>query len=253
MIKIDILSDHDVYSLNSNKNDLFNRISPIANLTDYAYFSINNANILNKGKWWLKSGDGDGNVDVVGEDGKGQLYEADNPCIGTRPVMKYEDVKDSITDIKMNEYGVLEGEYGEYIQRLVTKDEQIELESIFCNNEINFTEKYYNVIMPNNYTLFEKLELKYFPEYIYDNKKFVRVETKNKIYWFEVLPIKWVISPNDNMIISKDIIIGRMPMQINDEYYLLNMFDYTDLYKYLNNIFRKEMVPSQINNKVLKK
>lgn len=257
MKKMDLLSASLVYSLNENKIDLFKEHSPVANFTDYALFSINNQFMNRKGKWWLKSGDGEGNVDVVCEDGKYYTYEADNPCIGTRPIINYSIIKNELSNVKKNELGLLEGEWGEYIQKLVSYEEQKTLEQLYLNNEISYTGKEYNIIMPCSYiaSCIVPLELKQSLEYIYNNRKFVRVETNNHIKWFEVLPVKWLISVKYDTMITKDIIIGRMPIQLNDEYYLgPNLFEYTDMYKYLNEKLLKELVTSQkINNKTLKK
>lgn len=253
MKKIDLLTLSDIYKLSKNKQSFFKENNFIADFTDYAYYSINNEYMSKKGRWWLKSGDGEGNVDVVCEDGKNHLYEADSPCIGTRPIINYSDVKTEIRNININKQGLLECEWGEYIQRLVSCDEKIQLEQLYLNCEISYTGKSYEVIMPYKYTWNECLNLKRGIEYIYNNHKFVRVVDDDKITWFQVLPIKWLISINDDIMVTKEVIIGRIPMRLKDEYYIENMFEYTDMYKYLNNVFLGEIIPSQQKNKSLRK
>lgn len=247
MNKIDLLVASDIYSFNHDDLDIFRKMSVITDFTDYAYFSLNNPYLCKKGRWWLKSGDGEGNVDAVCEDGRCYQYEADSPCVGTRPIMKYSTVKNEIFNIVENEFGVLEGEYGEYIQKLISEAEQkkLELELAYLFDCCDLTGKAYHVIMPWNYTFNNYLDLKEFPELFYQGRKFVRVVKNKDIFWFEVSPIKWLISEEKDIMLSKNIVLGRIPICLEDEYYIEGNFENTDINHYLNDIFVNDIMPSQ--------
>lgn len=247
MNKIDFLAATDVYSINKTNLEIFQKMSPSAEFTDYAYFSINNPYLFRNGRWWLKSCDGEGNVDVVCGNEKCFSFESDNSCVGTRPAMKFSSVKNDITNIQKNKFGVLEGEYGEYIQRLITNEEkkELDLELAYLHEQCCFTGKTYQVIMPCNYLVRDNLKIKEVAEYMYCNRKFVRIEDSFNVSWFEVLPIKWLISPKEDIMLSKHIILGRLPIYLEGSYYTESDFENTDIYQYLNNVFVSEITNSK--------
>ena len=85
------------------------------------------------------------------------------------------------------------------------------------------------------------------------NRKFVRIEDSFNVSWFEVLPIKWLIEPEKDIMLSKNIILGRYPVYLQEKYYGEGTFEDTDIYQYLNDIFIEEIKDTgpKIKQKIL--
>lgn len=190
---------------------------------------------------------------------QGMEYEVG---IGIRPLIK--DLNNALDEKKIisKEYYKYDNrdctryeiEYGEYPSNVADSTIATELEYHFYNKELTKTGKEYTYLILNNV---KKLE-----EYIYKGKKYVRIVceveskynrylsnhkkiNKGEIYWIEVTPIKWILSDMSYDVLSKDVIC-YVPTYATKSCF--NCFYATDIYKFLNSTFKKDIIPSKVSD-----
>ena len=212
---------------------------------------------LNKptGSWWtcsierFKRRD----VKIVRYDGGSDESSFDRLSIGVRPVIPCSKILSKDNNLK-NE--ILEMEYGEYPQNIVSRDLSLDLERLYQDELLETTGK--------NYTINCKYEINTYKEYEYNGKKYIRfigdpyyegeslsngTELKLGVpYWVEVSPIKWLVDKKHNIALSKKILFAGMPFDDFNERRKTN-YKKSLIYNFLNTIFVKDIIPSKTNQK----
>ena len=158
--------------------------------------------------------------------------------------------------------GILEVEYGEYPQDIVSEDFARTLERAYSIGTINQTGKSYTT----DSVKYEDYHIPFRPrthiEYEYNGKKYIRiigdsncsgeglsdgsVIQKDSPYWVEVKPIKWMINEKTNTSLCKKIIFSGV--RFNGESYKGD-FDNTEIKKFMDNYFSKDIIPSKLSTK----
>ena len=157
-----------------------------------------------------------------------------NEVHGIRPVLKTNNLEKLIKDLKISyENGVEVVEYGEY--------PNLE-EKFYTSNSSKPTGKSYyypcDASRQNNYRVDEFLEYQYY------GTKFAHL----KYGFYEVMPIKFYIDREYNMLIAKDVLF-EAPINIDNKNYNGD-FETSQLYHFLNNEFINSLLPNPKNNEM---
>lgn len=199
---------------------------------------------------------------------------------GGRPVSSISYILPFIDKIKSYRTydDILQIEFGYYPQSAVSLSLQNELESNLKNGNLIKTGNTYSTDS-NDATDYENdFEEKKNIEYEYKGNRYVRVETnlyyKNKSFvlsngetyknrdavWIKVEPIKWLIDEKTGIMVTEKILFSGVHICSNPFY--VQQFEKTDMYKFLNTYFIKDIVQNMnydLNNenglesKILKK
>ncbi len=171
---------------------------------------------------------------------------------GIRPVMQIIDDRD-FKFINDKEFI-----YGEYPQTILEEYESNNLERKFLEGRLIKTGKTYEVdsIECNNTSL--DYSPRKFDEYIHEGKKYIRIKGCNdtsgrylsdnrkiqedNFYWVKVEPIVWLYDKNLNKALTKKVLISGI--QYNNSLLFKTDFETSNIYKYLNNVFIKDIVSS---------
>lgn len=89
------------------------------------------------GDWWTMSCYRSGDAYKVDKTGLCVLEEETERNIGIRPVINYSEIADLANNKIINEYGVLEVEYGEYPQTIVSDKLSELLSMLYYQKKIN--------------------------------------------------------------------------------------------------------------------
>lgn len=161
-----------------------------------------------------------------------------------RPVLEYDEIDSNMNNVIIDKKRQFTGEilYGEYPQSVAMESQNLTM--LFANNKLDLTGKVYHMLNA-------KKELVAVPEYFYNGKKYVnyiidnnyktRLSNKkrysyNEMVWFEVEPIKWIMSDELDIAICKNFIIKD-----SDSKTFMNT-------NYVENYFFNDIVPSDIKN-----
>lgn len=152
---------------------------------------------------------------------------------GVRPVLKSDNLEELIKDCKSKiKNGVQIVEYGQFPNLY----EETEIDHPYFLRE---TGKKYS--LPSQKMFIENFILESFPEYDYNGKKVIKNYYEK---YFPVKPVRFYVDRENSMLISTDALF-RSPI---DSYHF--GYDYTDfktsqLYRYLNNEFIKDLRPDK--------
>lgn len=190
--------------------------------------------------YWTRTKSGTDNLDnmymeVVSKDGVFHKYPSHSAHLGVRPVIKYGKIKKLIKGCNSSvENGVQVIEYGEFPHFFeVAKVRKLSLLQGTGKEYVLPAEIHYGEFGLNN-----------FKEY---NYKRIKVVEEIGLY-YPVKPIKWYVDEENNMLISKFVLF---PSSINNIYERDNDFEHSELYKYLNNNFLKQIctfLPQSLTN-----
>ncbi len=272
-----------------NRLEVFNRVGADAEVTDFASyrgaqaFPFKGKYLAAKGleiespildkksaKYWTST-------KVSGSIAKcfsyGKLQSEETPAwsddIGVRICVPIDQIKDQITDIETVDYGhgeVKIAKFGEYPQEKIPMDEWERFNKAFEEGIMKPTAKSYStwgyrtqLYYDGAERHFEQMEC---PEYEFEGKKYALVRpavfegdaTFDRGYtWMEVKPIEWYLDEQSGLAISKDILLGGLPMSRKGIY--LNNFDKTIISEFLNDEFaldsrivenKKEMIDEML-------
>ena len=229
---------------------------------DY-YTSEGNSRNDRTGWWWTKTPydnearnvdeDGDSNWDIVGKR-RG----------GARPALPYSLISSFSSNGVRGRNGILEVEYGEYPQTVVLEDFSRILESEYLNGKINQTGKSYTTDSAKYLDTHTPFQPRTHTEYEYNGKKYIRfVADSNRngmvlsdgraiqegsSYWVEVEPIVWLVDEKDDIALSKKLIFSGV--QFNFEQSYNGDFSTTDIKRFMDTHFSKDIIPSKVNTGV---
>ena len=183
---------------------------------------------------------------------------------GVRPVFKYSELeKNIITDISKDKE-FIEIECGEYPQTIAPKKIARQLEREYKKFKLKTTGKTYSVDTTINNYVFNSIERRIYEEIEYKGKKYVRCTCnknyygmyekylkfrfsndekieKDKAYWIEVEPVKWIVDLKQDIAISKDILFSGVQFHDPNTVKLENSFENSYMKVFLNEIFAKEI------------
>ena len=247
--------------------ELFNKIGIECAPTDYAILSNNstseryhiNGDDSRKGRagsWLLEPNNG---ITIVDYDGKYNSVNNYSRRCGIRPILHYPITNLATKVVKRNP--IFEIEYGEYPQYVVDEKTSKILDYKYETGKLKETGKTYTKdknVDDSEYCSFLPTEQ---IEYEYNNKKYVKVkkaasreitlsngialDSRQEYFWLEVSPISWYVDTKAKLLISKNIIAsGIRAIDVNGHN---DNFKKTEIYKFLNEYFAKDIIPSKIN------
>ena len=262
----------EVQSAGANKLELFNKYSSKAAITDFAIllgghvsksYTASDGNSLEYrcGHYWTTSIEINNEVRVIHESGFSVLEKSSNKKIGIRPVLT--NIQGSYIETINNE--IREISYGEYPQRIVSNELSNKLEDIYKSKELG--EVYSKLIETGrSYSTFkyenEVLTLVNYEEYLYDGKYYIRMISnsdgnllsngkkteKDKAYWVEVLPIRWLVDDDTGIIVSKNILSAGLTYQDAKNKFIDKYFA-KEIIERRNNMSNESKVTSTIKKK----
>ena len=209
---------------------------------------------------WSASSDGGGYVRGVHDVGDRDGWYPDRRLVAARPALP-SSVASSIrlSEAKPSKKisGVDVVEYGEYPQTIAEENITRELEQAFSRNQLQKTGKTYNFDSEKRDAYDKPFNAKEHAEYQHKGKKYIRVEAKpydydndhsvlsngktpkaGEVYWVEVQPIEWLRDPS-GICVARQALFAGVQFDINKRYD--GNFANTDMKKYLQNHFAKEM------------
>ena len=209
---------------------------------------------------WSASSYEDGSVRAVDSNGDRIYYYPSLRYCGARPALP-SSVASSIrlSEAKPSKKisGVDVVEYGEYPQTIADDNITRELEQAFSKNQLQKTGKTYNFDSEKRDAYDKPFNAKEHAEYQHKGKKYIRVEAKpydydndhsvlsngkkpqtGEVYWVEVQPIEWLRDPSGICVARQALFAG---VQFDRKKKYDGNFENTDMKKYLQNYFAKEM------------
>lgn len=189
----------------------------------------------------------------------GSYSSFDSLNVGCRPVIAFPTARRIAKDLGVLTQDVVEVEGFSYPQTIASIEEETVLEELYKKQELKETGKTYSVCL-YEYGIDSKYddELMKFIEYEYKGERFIRVFAignsgnplsdgriikKQQPYWIKVEPIKFILNRQKNIAITRDIIFSGVPFDI--DFNIDGKFRDTYLYKYLNEVFAKDIIPSK--------
>lgn len=181
---------------------------------------------------------------ISGKECYSDIYSTDTMI---RPITKYSSIKDLAKNKIINEQGKVEIEFGEFPTTDVPKNIYNILEIQYQNGLLHKSNQTFTTFTSYNRYDFN-LEQSPNAVFIYNSEKYIRLigrfnsyysNYSNSILWIKVCPIKWLVDEKNDIAITKDCIFSGIPFNDNRKYN--NNFEETLLYRYLNNIFIKEI------------
>jgi hypothetical protein len=210
---------------------------------------------------WSASSDEDGRVRAVGDGGdRGYGYPSRRSC-GARPALP-SSVASSIRLSEAKPTKKISGvdvvEYGEYPQEIADETVTRELNRLSKAQLKKIeTGKTYNFDSEKRDAYDKPFSAKEHAEYQHKGKKYIRVEAKpydydndhsvlsngktpktGEVYWVEVQPIEWLRDPS-GICVARQALFAGVQFDRNKKYD--GKFENTDMKKYLQNHFAKEM------------
>lgn len=186
--------------------------------------------------------------------------------IGARPAVPYSVISadcSRIEDERLENKGYIIVEYGEYPQTAVSEDFARTLESAYSNGTINQTGKNYTTDSIDLDQRDKPFKARNHMEYEYNGKKYIRIVieddkfTHNALsgggfcgrqiqigqpYWIEVQPIYWFVDEKANIALSESVLFAGV--QFNNQNNYEGNFDETDIKKFMDEYFSKDIIPS---------
>lgn len=257
------------------ENNIFKNYDSKAAITDFAIvtsgfvssvYHVNKENTLDSrcGEYWFIR-DNNNRRTTDGDNLSCNYYDSGNRG-SIRPIISYSEIKDICQNKKIINDDIQQVEYGEYPQHAVFKSLQVTLEELYKKGNLKKTNKTYTINNSQNDEDF--LKTTNIDEYEYNQKKYVRVIpnlyfiyeddgvllSNGKTYthknpvWIEVKPIKWLIDEKQNIAISEKILFAGKQFHKVRNYE--GNFEESDIKKFLDYHFSKDIIPSKIKEEV---
>ncbi|MDX2073797.1 MAG: hypothetical protein SFX19_05460 [Alphaproteobacteria bacterium] len=211
------------------------------------------------GYLWSASSDGDGYVRGVHVVGVRGHYYPGKRLLGARPALPSSvasSIKPSEARLTRKISGVQVVEYGEYPQTIAEETVTRELEQAFSKGQLQKTGKTYTFDSEKRDAYDKPFSAKEHAEYQHKGKRYIRVEAKpyggdnsvlsngkkpqaGEACWIEVQPIEW-LKDSSGMLVARQALFAGVQFDRNQRYD--GNFANTDMKRYLQNHFAKEMV-----------
>ena len=188
--------------------------------------------------------------------------------ISARPVIKYSKIKDFVEVKNINKDEIPVVEFGEYPQFVVDDiDLRLELQSLYESGELKETGKVYTTdsvdyddedieFNPTNYVEYEFNGEKYirfivgtngFDIYLSDDSSYDLGDT----CWIKVEPIKWLVDEKNDKALSEKLLFSGIQYCYDEKD--INDFKKTDIKKFMDTYFSKEILTKKEYDKLYKK
>ncbi len=273
-VEITLLSEEDVWGVNDTgegKLEILKKYGTKSAVTDFAivlgayvpnsYYNHVNYDDSLKGRtgwYYTTSSDGSMGVRTVNHDGLKSWDGAGLRTGGVRPILPLSILNNILPSLKSKNNQIFEIEYGEYPQYVVSETIESILEEAYLAGTIRKTGKTYTTDSRKykESLPFEAIEHE---EYEYNGRKYIRAYCRNvftsmlsngKQYeygdnvWIEVSPLKWYVDPNAKIMLSKNLIASGLRFCNHNDYD--GNFKNTEMYKFLNTYFAKDILPDEI-------
>ena len=254
----------------SDRIDLISNIGAKCAITDFAillgayapddyYVDYDNSLKGRIGFYYLSSPDSNGNVRAVYEDDNYKWANAGDRSGGIRPALPFSTISNISTNGVRGRSGILEVEYGEYPQYVVSTSMESELEQAYRSGTIRKTGKTYTTDSRNWHEHSSPFKAIEHEEYEYNGRKYIRTYYRDsytytlsngKQYeegdnvWIEVSPLKWYVDNDAKIMLCKNLIASGIRF-CDDRNYDGN-FKNTEMYNFLNTYFARDIEPSVI-------
>ncbi len=272
MEKFTFLTKEQIFG--EKKLDIIKRYGTKAAVTDFSIllngyastFSTDEDENTRTGFWWTKSSDMILEAYAVTASGDQDYYAVIDREIGCRPAINYSSIMDDSSFNKRGYNSVLEVLYGEYPQTVAFKDYSSKLERLYQNGQLNKTGKSYTADSADLNDFCFNFKPITFTEYDYNGCKYIRfVSGKNyggqtlsngeiiireQPYWVRVEPIVWLVDEKADIALSKNIIFSGIKFKNEANY--KGVFEETDIYSFMNDIFAKEIKPIKSEKEAIK-
>jgi len=260
------LTEEEIFG--ENQLDIIKKYGTKAAITDFSILlggvvsdyctSEGNSKKDRTGWWWTKSSSEFSNVLSINTIGNIEHEDAEARGNGARPAIPYSSICNSASSKVRERNGILEVEYGEYPQTVVSEYFARTLEREYSNRTINQTGKSYTTDSVD-YTDYDiPFDARTHIEYEYNGRKYIRFVgdsncngeifsdgrtiQEGDVYWVEVEPIKWMIDEKSNIALAKKIIFSGV--QFNSKRNYKGNFNRTDIKKFMDKYFSKDIIPS---------
>ena len=225
-----------------------------------SYISEENSREEHTSWWWTKSIYDSMSMRIVDSDGYKSWEDNCKRYGGARPAIPYSSISNDSANAVRGKNGILEVEYGEYPQTIVSEDFAETLERAYLDRTINQTGKNYATDSVSYGWRDEDIKLGVIThiEYEYNGRKYIRLEADSNckgkvlsdgrkiqyhdIYWVEVEPIKWMIDERTNIALSKKIIFSGVQFSRKKRY--IGDFNRSDIKRFMDECFSKDIIPS---------
>jgi len=224
------------------------------------------------GLWYTKtiekSGINKGYVDTIYKSGIKYSSKSAERRVTARPVIKYSKIKDLVKNKNVNDGGILVVEFGEYPQFIVVDNNlKLNLEELYEKDLLNETGKVYTTDSVD----YDDKDIEFTPvnyiEYEYSGEKYIRFTVGRNGYdvplsddnsydlgdtcWIKVEPIKWLVDEKSDKAICEKLIFSGIQYchDINN----INDFKKTDIKRFMDTYFSKEILTEYEYDKLYKK
>ena len=267
------LTDEQIFG--SNQLDIISRYGTKCAITDFSillggyvssnyYTSEGDTGKNRTGWWWAQSFDGNDAAfaaDIYGYTNSYYVYARGG---GARPALPYSSIRSISSNSVIDARGIKEILYGEYPQTIVDENYSRELERAYNNGNLKTTGKNYTTDSVMELEVQTSFRARTHTEYEYNGAKYIRfvgdlnsagkvlsdgrtIESGNA-YWVRVEPITWLVDEKADIALSKKIIFSGVqfqnPMHYGDD------FDETDISKFMNTVFAKEIVADRVYSQI---
>lgn len=232
-----------------------------------SYTSEGNSLKNRTGWWWTKSSDGVNVAQVVNYDGRRRCIYVHHRSVGARPALPYSVISSIFSNGLRGIDDLLEVEYGEYPQWVVTANESNVLEDLFQNHNLKATGKSYTTDSILLHEINTRFQGRTHVEYEYNGRKYIRfVADSNsfeetisdgrkvkvgKPYWVRVEPVKWIVDEETEIALSKYILFSGVQFHYERNY--VGDFNTTDIKNLWTNLFQKKLFLIKLVFKMLQK
>ena len=263
------LTDEQIYE--NNKLDIISRYGTKCAITDFSillggyvsseYYTSEGNTIKDRtGWWWIKSSDGDNDVRIVYRNGNSYWDIVIKRDGGVRPALPYSSIQSISSNGERGASGIKETLYGEYPQTIVDENYSRELERAYNNGSLKTTGKKYTTDSVRFQDTVTSFRARVHTEYEYKGSKYIRfvgdsncdgevlsdgrkIQSGNA-YWVRVEPIIWLVDEKANIALCKKIIFSGV--QFNNRSYYKGDFEKTDIGRFTNTIFAKEIITDRV-------
>jgi len=258
--------------------EIFKKYGPKCAVTDFSILLggyVSNDDYTSEGTemgdrtgwYWTRTAYGDDEVRVVNEDGCSDFNYVDSRVGGCRLALPYSSIKSISSNKVRGNSRVLEVKYGEYPQTVVNENMSSRLEGWFNNNVLKKTGKKYTTDSQKYDEYSSKFSPRIFEEYEYNGQKYIRFVgdynckgekmsdgreiEEGKAYWVNVEPIVWQVDEKADMAVTKKIIFAGVQFKHKRDY--KGDFSKTEIKKFMDNYFSKEIVNNLVQEEVVEK
>lgn len=201
------------------------------------------------------------NIYIISFNGDNCGPDINEPGISVRPILPFSSISNNCSNLKKTKDGILEVEYGEYPQQAAPRYLQNTLEKLYHKKSLAKTGKTYT----RSIQIEGQSTLQIQEEFRYSSSRYIRVQAeayssnwfqlsnggnyhnRYKYYpsgdyvWIEIKPIRWLVDKKNDIAITDKLLFAGI--EFNDMEKNEKDFKKTNIHRYLNTYFAKEIIP----------